>query len=731
MVKKIAGAVVVLGLAYLGGSYFVGHRATQMMADMRANVQEQSNGAIVWENVQSSNGLFSSEGAMTMVLNTVELDGGQSAKVNVDYVIHHALSLSHVAHFVWSATPDAALAQAMAPLYPSAPSLAGDGHMYWAGRTTSSIGFPGVQEAQTENAIVSLSALEGSITSGKNTFDLSLMVNEILLRDQRDPGRLAITGLTYHAESADVDSGSGLMKLTLDEAQLIGQDGQAQTLKGYEWLFDLRYVDNVLSFDTAKTAQSLQILGSEINAFEFKLGIDGLHRQDVQDLARLSEQTDGSVMNMTDEQREQLQRIGLGMLAKGLTVRVPAIKADVKLLGSPSVEAIGVTGFSLSAQMTNPEQNAGHVRLALQELSTPVMLQAFVPQISALVFDFTNEVVDGRANLSIKKSLGSYELNDQSAKDVVLDVSLKGVKADDLFELIELVQVSGGDLDYLDIEEFERLGEILHDAAAHGLTLDIPRMAGTVATGSGTSDSLVLSGLNLNVKLDDALLGTGKATVELAELAARGPSMGDIPQIKAYKLTMTNEVTNGRVEYQIEKSVDAYKDEIFDIGPSVMAMRLSGLSADDLAQFFELAQQSAGAIDDEQFDALMQLARNAIETGFELAIPTLKITVDQAELDGQAMISLAGLDGAPLTSFDLGRLGQMDVELAIKGQSPWVTPFVQEGIAMGIVTPIDGGAQAQLGFKDGQLLFNGQAMPAGEFIMMGNEIVQDLLADTQ
>ena len=731
MVKKIASAVVVVALIYVGGSYYVGHRATQAMSDMRANAQAQSNDTIAWENVQSNNGIFSSNGSMTMVYTTLTLDNGQPVKVNIDYTIHHALSFSHVAHHVWRASPDDALAGAMAALYPTPPSLTGDGYMQWSGVTTSSINFPGAQDRQTDRATVSFSPLAGTLVSGDNQFDMKLAVPNISIKDLQGPGSLTLSQLGYEVQSTDVTSGSARATLTLDEAVLVDEGGQPQTLKGYQWLFDFRYVNDVLSFDMDKTLNSLQVMGNEIDNLEFKLGIDGLHRRDLQQMANLYEQADGNLLSLSAAQQDSWETLVRGMLAKGITLRIPAVKANVKLMGSPSSEAIGVAGLTASAQITDQEQFAGHVRLALAELSTPEMFRMFVPQVRDFELDVTNQVTDGRSTLSVKKSLGSYEQLDSSVKDVTGEMTLSGVKSTDLLELLEIIEISGGDLDYLHPDDFDRLVEILYDAAIHGLTLEVPKLAGSGTMRGAASDSLVLEGLSMNIKIDDPQTGAGTASVALAQLAARGPQMAGMPQIDAYKLEISNQIIDGKVKYQIEKSVQSYKDDMIEIGPSVVAMNLSGLSAEDVERFADLGEYSFAYLDDDQFEELMQLARNAIEGGFELSIPTLDISLDQAKVQGQASLSLTGLAGAPLASFDLNRLGQMQIKLAVTGQSPWVTPFVEQGVAMGFVTPVTDGAQAELVFKDGQLVFNGQAMPADEFVTFGNMMVQEMLVDTE
>lgn len=160
-------------------------------------------------------------------------------------------------------------------------------------------------------------------------------------------------------------------------------------------------------------------------------------------------------------------------------------------------------------------------------------------------------------------------------------------------------------------------------------------------------------------------------------------------------------------------------------------MRLNGLLAEDVAQVAALIQRGGQAMSLAEHAQTMQALRRAIDHGFELQVPTWKVSLDDARLDGQAELVIAPLGGAPLASFDLSRLATIGLALKLDGQSALITPFIEAGAAMGMVT-IDGDqAQAQLQFVKGQLELNGESIPADEFVMMGNMMIQQLLANTQ
>jgi uncharacterized protein YdgA (DUF945 family) len=728
LIKKIGIAAVAVVVAYVAGSYFVGYRAEQMLHDMMANAQAQSDDAIQWENVQTRHGVFTSTGSATMIYEGWQIEQGQPVKIDIDYTIHHALGFSHIAHYLWSATPTDALARAMTPVYTTAPRLSGDGHMYWSGQTTSSIHLPGVNQVQTELAVVSFDPLVGEVTSRKNAFDLTLGLAQLDIVDREDASRLQINGLAYHAHSTDLASGSATLQLNAAGAELTDEFGQAQSLRDYQWLFQIEFVDDVLSFDMTKSAAALLAYGAQVDGFEFGLGIDGLHREDLRQFARLMDRSDEQGHAMTPQQQEELQRVAASMLAKGLVLRVPVLQGDVRLMGSDVAQTFRLRDLSFDAQVTDLVQGVGHLRLGLGQLVTPQALSLFLPSIEGFELDLKNTVTNGHALLEFQKRLAHYEQFGQTVSDVQVQAMLGGVAAADLSDLVDLLWISGGDPNELYEAQAERLAEILHNAITYGLTFEVPRLTASATILSDEVESLDMQGFRLSAKLDDADTLAGRVQVTLEQLKSNGPLTAGIPQVSGFDLVINNQVVEGRATYTLQKSAKAFKNEWLDIEAFDLVLSLTGLPADDVVVLASLLEGGMNSADQQR---TAQALRNAIELGFELDVPTWKVSLDGASLDGQIKLTLDALDGAPLSDFDLNRLATIDLQLGLEGQSAWLDPFVAQGVAFGLVQVDGDQAQAQMRFANGQLDLNGQTLPADEFVTLGNGIIQMMLVDTQ
>jgi uncharacterized protein YdgA (DUF945 family) len=735
MLKKLSVAVAVLGAAYVGGSYYVGYKAEQQLLAMMNNAQARAGDELVWQKVDMRHGVFTSTGSMVLVLEQVRLNNTEPVQARIDYTIHHHLHWARVAHFVWSVSPDEALSKTLESFYPTAPSLTGDGMLDWSGVATSSISFPGIDNAKADNGLLhgllSVAPLAGSITAGNNAFDLKLGVADLTLTDPGSPERMQLKDLGYEARSADVSSGSVAVTFLLGDALLVDEDGAADAMSGYRWHSDVVYQNDILSFETQKTIASVTAMGSQASQVDVQIGIDGLHRQDIEAALSLYNEVDGQWLMMNDEQLLQAQQLVLSMLERGVSVRAPAIKADIKLLGDDTAQVVGLEGFSFSAQITDPEQAVGRVKATLGALKVPEILQDFVPAVEGFEFELANTVVDERIDLTLKKSLGRLTQDQASVRDVALELQLKGLTPESLVALIEIVNDVGGDMSQVSIEQQAVVAGIIEDAATYGLMVELPVLKGTVDSGAGQPDSIALEGLSLQAKLDDVDTGAGKASFELKQLAATGPGMADIPSLKNYRIAASNQVMDGKADYQIEKSVESLDSSVLKIGPSAVAVRLTGLYAQDLQTLSAFAPLLEQGLTEEQYQELLEVLGRALSSGFEISIPKLELAVDEARVNGQAAGSLAGLGDSPLASFDLGRAAQIQAQIDVTGQSVWLDPFVQQGLAMGLLAADGNKVQGQYQFKDGQLRLNGTVIAVNEFVLAANLLVQQLLAQAQ
>jgi uncharacterized protein YdgA (DUF945 family) len=728
--KKLLVAVVVLGAAYVGGSYYVGYRAEQQLVAMMNDAQARADNELVWEQVEIKHGVFTSTGSMVLVLKQMTFEDQHPVQTQIDYIIHHHLHWSRVAHFVWQVTPDDAFAKQIESLYPQTPSLTGDGMLDWSGVATSTIAFPGIDNVQSDHGLLTVAPLSGSISAGNNAFDLKLDVAQVSLIESDSPARVQLNNLSYEARSSDVASGSVALTFLAGDALLVSEDGESEALNDYRWHFDALYQDNLLSLDTQKTIGSINVMGNQASDVEVSLGLDGLDRKDLTALASLVNEIDGQWFDITEQQLSRAQQLALDMLARGLTVRVPAIKADIQFLGDDVAQTVGLEGFSLSARLVDPDNAEGQIHITLGALTVPAMFEMFAPQVRGFDLKVTNEVTDGITNLSLKKSLDSYAQHGQTVSDVEVDLNIQGFAPSDLLTLIDIAQSSGGDLANLSLAQQTQLTQLLQDATMKGLTFTVPVFKGTVVSGEDAPDSLRVEGLELQVKLDDPATGAGNARLGLTRLSAQGPLMVEVPQIEDYQVTVTNQVTDGKSNYQIDKSIKALQTPMVNIGSSTVALRLNGLDAKDLQRASEIFQAKDGELDEQQRAELTQIARRAVASGFEFAIPKLQLEIDSTQIEGQALLSLTGLGSAPLASFDLARLAQLQAELKVEGQSAWLAPLVQQGLMMGLLAVDANVVKGNYQFMNGELVVNGMTVPAGEFVLMANLMVQQMLAQT-
>ena len=728
MLKKLSIAVVLLATAYVGGSYFIGLRAEQQLVALMNDAQVRANNEVAWEQVDIKRGLFTSTGSMVLVLNEVKLDNDLPVQARIGYTIHHHLNWNHLAHFVWTVTPDQALASQLKPLYPQTPSLTGDGILDWSGVATSSIALPGIDKAQANQGTLTVAPLAGSLTTGKNAFALNLSVAEIHQTNPNGPERVQLSNLTYDVRSDDVASGSVAVTLALGDALLIDEDGAASTLSNYRWHFDVVYQNDVLNFDTRNTIAAVTAMGNQASNVEISLGIDGLHRSDLAELAKLVNEVNGQWLSLSERQEERTRQLVAQMLAKGLAIEVPAIKADVKLAGEQTAYHGALEGLSLKIQITEPELAIGKLNITLAALKVPEMFQSVVPQVEGFRFEMANVLTDGHVELTVKKSLAKFVQDGQIARDIELDMRLAGLTPEGLLELVAMASDLEGDFGELSAEQHARIAEILQDAASHGLVFEMPVVKGTADADSGQLDSLLLEGMKLAVKLDDAQTGAGKASFVIGNLAASGAQMTGIPSLKNYRLAVNNSIIDGKADYQVDKSIEALDSSVVKLGPSEISVRLSGLSALDLQRLSELTPAFEAGLDQAQTAEVAQIIRRAIASGFVFSVPTLQLAMDNALVKGQGQVVLSGLGNAPLATFDLARLAQMQADLSITGRSVWLDPLVQQGLVMGLLADEGNTAKGQYQFKDGQFLLNGVAVPSAEFTVMVNLMVQQMLA---
>ncbi len=724
--KFAIGAVILLSAAYVAGSYYVGFKAEEHIRHIVKQAQDQSQGQLLATSINTHTGVFISSGEMVMAMPEIELDD-QPVQFRIQYRIDHALRWSHLARFDWTATPQSALAQAFEEVYPTTLSLTGQGSIDWAGEGTTSIAFPGVKDADWDGQQLNLAALAGSLQVGSNTMDLNLNVPSLQLSNPSTGQTDTISNLSYQARSLDTRSGSVTLSVSADELQRIDPIGLPVQVREFLWLVDVDVADGVLALETRQTAASVTALNNSVTNLELGIALDGLHREDLARLSDWLEKVDGDLADLSADELNEGQNLLLEMLARGLTLRVPAVKGDLKLMGESSAQTVGLEGLVLSARVLDTATGAGTVSAALDSLTVPQVLQSLVPDVQGFKLAVTNRVNKGRTDLRIAHELARYQQHSQSLQDVKLDFQLTGLTPEQLGVLGELLQGMDGNVNRLSDSQMQQLQNVLRDAALHGLRLSVPVAQLTMATQAG-KDAFNLEGFDVDIKLDDLATGAGRANLALSQLSASGPQMGQIPHIKGFTLSAENQVVDGLIDYQARATLAAFQDAMTTLDQSSVSMTLSGLAATDMQRLSELASAMENGLSTAEQNELTQIARRAIDSGFQWEIPALDVNIDSAQVQGQATLTLKGLDEAPLAAFDVARLAKLQADLRVLGQSPALKGLLAQGQAMGLLTTDANQATGKLVFDQGRLTINGQVMPVREYIVMANAMVQSALA---
>jgi uncharacterized protein YdgA (DUF945 family) len=623
-----------------------------------------------------------------------------------------------------------------APFYMDGPGSATDLAKRIAemsdGRLKIQVFGAGLKQANIDKQVVSMDDLVGQLSVTDHAFDFKINLPSIQVQDASKDQTLVIKNLGYEASSPDVRTGSVTAAFVADLLQLQNRQQLPLEVKGYRWQFDLHERDGLFGMDTRQTAGSVRAMGSKVDNLEISVGMQGLHRSDLVQLGKMLDEIDGDGTDLSDMSPAQLNQakdLVLGMLARGLTLQVPAIKGELTFMGNANPETVGLEGFSLSAQVLDTETGAGQISTELQSLVVPAMLQAFVPQIKGLKLDVSNRVDNGRSAIEIKHVLARYQQKDQVITDVKFDFLLSGLTPDQLDLVGEILGQANWDWRRLSLAQQAQLQSVFEGAAQHGLRLSVPVAQATRDVPGKGLDVFKLEGFDVQVKLEDIDTGAGQASVALKQLSAQGAQVPDIPQIEQFLLTADNRVVDGNIDYDVRASIQSFEDAALKLTDASMSMTLSGLQAADMQRLSVLTQAMGQGLSPAQKAELVQIARRAIDKGFEWAVPKLDATVDGARLQGSVTMVLQGLDQAPLATFDVARLAQLEAKLSVAGQSPALGGVLAQGQAMGLLTNQGKDSVGQIVFKNGQLLVNGQALPAREYVLVANAMVRGALAN--
>ncbi|UOD49871.1 DUF945 family protein [Orrella daihaiensis] len=728
MIKKILLTVLLLGAAYIGGSYYVGWRTETELVALMHQAQAQANHEMTWEQTQSHRGLFTSTGTMRVVFDQIRVDNQNPLQVQIEYSIDHYLHWASLARFNWSITLQQLLAKEPLPLLPKLPSFNGEGTLDWSGVATSSLVFAGLDNAQTNNGMLNMAPLAGFVTASKNFFQIKAEVAHLDFSQRASAERIKLKELTFDVRSDDIANEQVSAAFVFGHGVIMSEAGDTYESSDFGVFFDVTQKDGRLEIAARQTMSLLRAMGHQASNVLVSLGIDGVYRSDLLELLSLADDIDGQWFNLSDRQQLRAERIGSNMLARGLTFTAPVIKADIKPMDDDIAQTIGLEDLSVRVQSDDLMRGIGSLRVMLGTLKIPPWLQNIMPELTGFKFDLNNVLANHRTDLRLTQSIASIQYQGQSVRDLQFAVGLKGLTSEGLATLFSVIREANGDMSDLSSDQRARLVQVLEATASDGLAFEIPLLKATVNAGVDTPDSLWLEGLNLQVELEDVNTGAGKVNLALKQLAASGPNMTDIPRILNYQLTANNRVVDGKADYRLEKSIDALESSLIRLGRSALTVQLTGLSALDLRRLAELAPEFEQGLDQAQSAELARIVRRAIASGFVLAVPTLQLAIDSAQVTGRGDFILTGLGKAPLANFDLARLAQMQAEMTVQGQSPWLDPWVQQGLIMGLLGVDNNLVKGNYQFVDGQLRLNGLSVPVAKFVLVANLVVQQMVA---
>jgi len=878
--KMIIVTVVVLGIAYSGGSYYIGEQAKAHVQSFMQRSAEESGGTIAWQDSQHSSGVFTSSGSAVLHYQQPGDPSVEPIDIKVAYHVNHALHWAQVLTFDWSGKAKGTLGQAIDDIYGTEAALTGNGQMDWSGSAQSDINFPGADKKEYASARLTVAPLSGLIKTTENTFDFELSLPSLTVESLDQTGSFAFNDMRLQITSGDVKAGSTRMvaqfkDITLDE----GDGALPMKYDGIKFDLDSQFKDDVWSFAMDQTIESLEAQGIKSTNNQFKFGIEGIRKADLIKLSEMAETLD-DVQDITPERITSLYEVGLSILSQGVTLRLDALTAQVALPGSTKTESVGIKGLALSAKVPDIQTPAGSVAFTLAEMTPPTMVRTWVPAVKDLKLSLTNTMDDERSDLKFDQSLASLQGYGQNVSDVGMEVNLKGLTVEELMGVFTILEQTGGDLDNLSAQQLDRLGQMAQSALAHGVELEIPMIKGSatvdglgpqsldlqglhlaakvedfdkgagvlslalkkltpptslvgfvptvddfkldaknalsdgrsnvtikqslknlkwndvllgdvsidLATGGWRTEDVVelaamiehidslddlsdserktlstltdrllkegftltlseakgqftqgesapstidLNGLDLNVKIDDVNTATGQITLSLANLKTSGEMTQDMPQIENFNIAINNQIQDQSIHYDIEKRLGQLQMEGYQVSDVALHVKLDGLSVKDVTKLGEVVSQLEDTPTAQQQAALLDAARGALASGFLLDIPTIKATDGDASLNATLKLQLDGLKDAPISAFNLAKLGNLDGSIELKGQNPLLQMIVPQATAMKLLQKSPESLAGSYQFKEGQMHINGLKLPVEQYISMANTMTIQTLAPTE
>lgn len=223
--------------------------------------------------------------------------------------------------------------------------------------------------------------------------------------------------------------------------------------------------------------------------------------------------------------------------------------------------------------------------------------------------------------------------------------------------------------------------------------------------------SMDIKDVSVNGLLQDAVLQTGSATLDVGSVLTK---QNDRVDLSATKLHITSDATEKENRYNAAAKISLATLETEEYKGKDLALNyhIDGLLSTPLRQVMELYNGSNGftALSDEQAETLNRSLSDMLRGGFSFGIDTVSGSVVAS--DGQSahwMGSLSGNLSAAATDTPVALHSQLSSNGSIKVTGNAAEPFAQ---LSPLLKPIPDGFEAAYTLKDGELTVSDQPFPA-------------------
>lgn len=318
-VLGIGGLVVLLGLGWAAGSYYVGNRAK---ADIEVLInQPKIQTAMRFSDWKHQQGPFYSSG--TFIMHYPDPDAVTQPRPDlfallVRYDIDHRLLPARLSDFKWSAEPVGKSEQQMTSLFGVKPVIAGQGSLGWDASARSTYQFPPLAAKRGDNELA-MAPMGGDIKLQGLTMQFSLKLPSVQIAS--DGKKTRLTDIAMNVDLSDRFKGLGSSVFSVGQAQLDGGSLQGFAMRGQS-----RQTGDRMTFELRNSIKSLKIASESVSDAILDLQLADFDAQSVTTLSTVLDQA-GNLDNLTAAQQKEVQEAIRTIIVKGFSVGIPQLSA--------------------------------------------------------------------------------------------------------------------------------------------------------------------------------------------------------------------------------------------------------------------------------------------------------------------------------------------------------------------------------------------------------------------